>query len=99
MTEITPTPRILTGTVMPSTAVDVPDPWPVIVDRWLASHTSPRTREGYTREARTYTAWCEQRGLDPHAARRHRDIAWLLAKYRKKNPDFEYETLPERPAA
>lgn len=68
----TPALRVLTGTVVP--AADLApgaDPWPVIVERWLASHTSPRTIEGYQREARTYTAWCEQRGLDPRAARRH----------------------------
>lgn len=72
MSETAPAPRVLTGTVMPAAALaPVVEPWPVIVDRWLASHTSERTREGYAREARLYTGWCDARGIDPRAARRH----------------------------
>ena len=71
MTSTDLAPRVLTGTVMPSTALDQPDPWPVIVHRWIAAQTSPRTREGYEREARVYSEWCEQRGLDPRVVRRH----------------------------
>src|SRR5579871_4400843 len=63
--------RVLSGAVLPSTSVQPTDAWSVIADRWLAAQTSPRTREGYAREARLYTAWCDARGLDPRAARRH----------------------------
>lgn len=64
-------PRVLSGTVIPSAALDVADPWGVIVDRWLASYRSPRTRDGYGREAAMFTEWCAQRDLDPRYARRH----------------------------
>jgi integrase len=61
----------VSGAVLLASETPTVDSWPVIVDRWLASFESPRTREGYTREARLYTAWCLERGLDPAAARRH----------------------------
>lgn len=64
-------PRILTGTVIPAAAVTLADSWPVIVDRWVASHTSPRTADGYEREAKMFTLWCDARALDPRTARRH----------------------------
>lgn len=69
--DLKPMGAILTGTVIPSTAVAAVDPWAVIVERWIAAQTSDRTREGYAREARIFTAWCDARGLDPRAARRH----------------------------
>jgi site-specific recombinase XerD len=64
-------PRVLSGTVIPAAAVELADSWPLIVDRWLAAQTSARTREGYGREAGLFTDWCDGRGLDPRAARRH----------------------------
>lgn len=45
--------------------------WGVIVSRWIDSHTSPRTQDGYRTEALMFTAWCAERELDPRAARRH----------------------------
>lgn len=62
---------IISGTVVPAAAVDAVGPWAVIVDYWIAAQTSDRTVDGYTREARVYTAWCDERGLDPRSARRH----------------------------
>ena len=59
------------GTVLLASEVPAVEPWGVIVDRWLAAYDSPRTRNGYEREARLYTLWCIERGLDPAAARRH----------------------------
>ena len=65
-------PRALSGVIMPAAALtEVPEPWGTIVDRWIAAQTSPTTRNGYAREARVFTAWCDERGLDPRAARRH----------------------------
>ena len=64
-------PRVLSGAVVPASRTPEVEPWPVIVDRWIAAQTSPRTREGYMREAVLFTDWCEQRGLDPRAVRRH----------------------------
>lgn len=69
-------PRVLTGAVIPAANVPAVEPWPVIVDRWIAAQTSPRTREGYLREAAVFTEWCAQRGLDPRAARRHQIEAY-----------------------
>lgn len=66
-----PAQRVLSGTVSPASLAAAVEPWPVIVDRWLAAQTSPRTREGYEREAQTYTEWCDVRGIDPRTARRH----------------------------
>lgn len=63
--------RIVSGTIVPSTAVAPVEPWSVIVDYWVAAQTSDRTVDGYRREARVYTAWCDERGLDPRGARRH----------------------------
>lgn len=67
-------------TAVPAAAVEQADPWQVIVERWIAVQTSDRTREGYTREARLYTGWCEQRGLDPRAVRRHDVEAYRNAR-------------------
>lgn len=65
-------PRVLTGTVIPAAELaPAAEPWPVIVDRWIAAQTSPRTRDGYEREAAMFTEWCEARGIDPRAGRRH----------------------------
>lgn len=59
------------GEVLLASEVPVVESWPVIVTRWIEAFESPRTREGYAREARLYTAWCIDRGLDPTRARRH----------------------------
>lgn len=59
------------GEVLLASETPTAEPWPVIVSRWIDAFTSPRTREGYAREARLYTAWCLERSLDPRAARRH----------------------------
>lgn len=64
-------PRVLTGTVLPAAQAPAVEPWAVIVVYWLGSFESPRTRDGYRREANLFTDWCEQRGLDPRTARRH----------------------------
>lgn len=63
--------RVLTGTVLPAAQAPAVEPWPVVVDRWIAAQTSERTREGYLREAAVFTDWCAQHGFDPRAARRH----------------------------
>lgn len=64
-------PRALDGAVLLASEVPSAEPWPVIVNRWLDSFDSPRTRDGYAREARLYTMWCVERGLHPANARRH----------------------------
>jgi integrase/recombinase XerD len=64
-------PQSASGSVLLASEVPSAEPWPVIVDRWIDSFESPRTRSGYTREARLYTMWCIERGLDPTQARRH----------------------------
>lgn len=61
----------LSGTVLLASEAPAVESWPVIVDRWIDSFESPRTRSGYAREARLYTLWCIERGLDPAHARRH----------------------------
>jgi site-specific recombinase XerD len=35
------------------------------------SSASDRTRDGYAREARVYTEWCNERGVDPRGARQY----------------------------
>lgn len=60
--------RVLSGTVvdvLPDTAR-----WPGLVDAWLRSYESPRTRTGYATEARRWTEWCAAHGVDPLAATR-----------------------------
>jgi integrase len=64
-------PNAVSGAVLLASERPAAEPWPVIVDRWLESFTSPRTRDGYAREARIFTLWCLERGLDPALARRH----------------------------
>lgn len=65
------TPRALSGTIIPGSAVAPVEPWAVIVGRWIDAQTSPATRDGYAREARVFTEWCDVRGLDPRTMRRH----------------------------
>lgn len=61
----------VSGAVLLASEVPTAEPWAVIVDRWIDSFDSPRTREGYGREAKIYTLWCMERGLGPAHARRH----------------------------
>lgn len=63
--------RAVSGAVLLASETSSVESWPVIVDRWLASFESPRTREGYAREALLYTTWCVEGRLDPTLARRH----------------------------
>lgn len=63
-----PAPRVLSGTVvaaLPDTAR-----WPGVVEAWLGSYASSRTRAGYTTEIRRWTEWCASYGVDPLEASR-----------------------------
>ncbi|RSS04106.1 tyrosine-type recombinase/integrase [Streptomyces sp. WAC00469] len=70
-----PARRVLTGTVIthrPDTAT-----WLGLVDAWLNSHRSERTRAGYLREIRLWSQFCEQRGIAPLEAQRPDVEAYL----------------------
>jgi site-specific recombinase XerD len=62
----------ITGTIVPT----LPDTatWAGLVNAWLDSYPSPRTRQNYAREARQWTQWCDFLAVNPmHATRVHAD--------------------------
>jgi site-specific recombinase XerD len=67
-TSAAPAVRVLSGTVVSS----LPDTarWPGLVDAWLTSYGSPRTRAGYAAEIRRWTEWCAMEGTEPLTADR-----------------------------
>jgi site-specific recombinase XerD len=50
-----------------------------VVDAWLTSFGSPRTRAGYATEIRRWSEWCAGYGIDPLAATRPVVEAYLRA--------------------
>ena len=70
-----PAVSVITGTIVPT----LPDTatWSGLVDAWLGSYPSPRTRENYAREARQWTQWCAFLGVEPMQATRVHADAYL----------------------
>lgn len=89
-----PTSRVVSGRVvdvLPDTAH-----WPGVVEAWLASRRSPRTRDGYRREVRMWTDHCTAYGLDP--LRADRTVVEAYLRRREEAGDSE-RTLARRLSA
>ncbi|MGX4695469.1 tyrosine-type recombinase/integrase [Streptomyces sp. JNUCC 63] len=69
--------RVLSGVVLQHPVNTTT--WPGLVDAWLRSYKSAKTRDGYLIEARRWTAWCEQLGVTPLEAQRPHADQYLRA--------------------
>jgi integrase/recombinase XerD len=52
------------------------DPWTYLRAAWLASHTSPNTRDAYRRDLDRWETWCDTVAVHPLAARRAHVDLW-----------------------